>query len=73
MQPPAGTARERGVGPFVTCIERVRPDGVIARWGFAASAQAPAGRPDLVGSPGARMVDRRAVRHRLLPERTDGS
>lgn len=32
MQPPDGTARERGFGPFVTYIERVRPDGVIARW-----------------------------------------
>ena len=32
MPAPDRGGREGRVGPFVTLVERVRPDGVVARW-----------------------------------------
>ena len=54
------------VGPFLTYVERVRPDGVVARWDSRRPPQAPEGRLDrrldLVGAQGPGMVDRGPVR-----------
>ena len=38
--------RQGRVGPFVTFVERVRPDGVVARWESRRPPQAPEGRID---------------------------
>ena len=57
---------EGRVGPFVTFVERVRPDGVVARWESRRHRKhpqdAPASRLDLVGPQGPGMVDRCPVR-----------
>ena len=56
------------VGPFLTYVERVRPDGVVARWDSRRHRKHPPGAPatglDVVGAPGPGMVDRGPVRRR---------
>jgi hypothetical protein len=60
------------VGPFVTYVERVRPDGAVARWDSRRHRKHPQGAPaagDLVGAPGPGLVDRRPVRRRVAAVR----
>ena len=61
------------VGPFVTYIERVRPERRRRPLGIPRPPQAPEGRAghrlDVVGPPGPGMVDRRPVRHRIATVR----